>query len=59
MPLQAILLVQQNKRSAAIKRLEPLFEHIEPMQEHIAIRVCLLLAELYLATSAFSKAASK
>ena len=39
--------------------LEPLFEHIEPMQEIVAIRVCLLLMELYLACSYYTQAASK
>lgn len=57
--LQAILLVQQNKSSAAMKILEQLFEQIEPMQEHVAIRVCLLLSDLYLATKAFGSATSK
>lgn len=57
--LQAILQVQQNKASAAVKTLEPLFEHIEPMQEHVAVRVCLLLIELYLASKSFTQAASK
>ncbi len=57
--LQAILLVQQNKTTAALEVLEPLFEHIEPMQENVAIRVCLLLMELYLAGSNYAQAASK
>lgn len=57
--LQAILLVQQNKASAAVKVLEPLFENVEPMQEHVAVRVCVLLTELYLATNSFTPAASK
>ncbi|DBB12251.1 TPA: hypothetical protein ACH3X3_006355 [Trebouxia sp. C0006] len=53
----AILLVQQNKTTAALEVLEPLFEHIEPMQENVAIRVCLLLMELYLAGSNYAQAA--
>ena len=57
--LQAILLVQQNKTTAALEVLEPLFEHIEPMQENVAIRVCLLLMELYLSSSNYAQAASK
>ena len=57
--LQAILLVQQNKASAAVKLLEPLFQHVEPMQEHVAVRVCVLLTELYLTTHSFNQAASK
>ena len=57
--LQAILLVQQNKASAAVKVLEPLFENVEPMQEHVAVRVCVLLTQLYLATNSFTQAASK
>ena len=57
--LQAILLVQQNKTTTALEVLEPLFEHIEPMQENVAIRVCLLLMELYLAGSNYAQAASK
>ncbi|KAL3145529.1 hypothetical protein ABBQ32_003354 [Trebouxia sp. C0010 RCD-2024] len=55
--LQAILLVQQNKATAAVKILEPLFEHIEPMQEQAAVRVCILLMELYLANRNFAQAA--
>jgi len=57
--LQAILLVQQNKTTTALEVLEPLFEHIEPMQENVAIRVCLLLMELYLSSSNYAQAASK
>ena len=57
--VQAVLLVQQNKASAAVKVLEPLFEHVEPMQEHVAVRVCVLLTELYLANSSFAQAARK
>ncbi len=56
---QAILLIQQNKTTAALEVLEPLFEHIEPMQENVAIRVCLLLMELYLTSSSYAQAASK
>ena len=59
LPLQAILLVHQNKTTAALEVLEPLFEHIEPMQENVAIRVCLLLMELYLTGSNYAQAASK
>lgn len=59
MLLQAILLVQQNKAGAAVKILEPLFEHIEPMQEQAAVRICILLMELYLANKHFAQAASK
>lgn len=57
--LQAILLVQQNKTTTALEVLEPLFEHIEPMQENVAIRVCLLLMELHLTGSNYVQAASK
>ncbi|KAL3136627.1 hypothetical protein ABBQ38_005867 [Trebouxia sp. C0009 RCD-2024] len=57
MLLQAILLVQQNKAGAAVKILEPLFEHIEPMQEQAAVRICILLMELYLANKHFAQAA--
>ena len=57
--MQAILLVQQNNASEAIKVLEPLFKHIEPMQETVAVRVCLLLMELYLASNNYKQAASK
>lgn len=57
--LQAILLVQQNNSAAAIEMLEPLFEHIEPMQENVAVRVCLLLMELYLAGTLYTQAASR
>ena len=56
---QAMLLMQQNKSTDAVKLLEPLFEGIEPMQESVAIRVCLLLIELYLSCNGFSQAASK
>ena len=57
--LQAILLVQQYKTTAALDVLEPLFEHIEPMQENVAIRVCLLLMDLYLTAANYAQAASK
>ena len=57
--MQAILLVLQNKASEAIMVLEPLFKHIEPMQETVAVRVCLLLMELYLASNNYKQAASK
>lgn len=57
--LQAILLVQQNRASAAVKVLEALFQQIEPMQEHVAVRVCVLLTELHLASNSFTQAASK
>ncbi|DBA84865.1 TPA: hypothetical protein ACH3X1_005885 [Trebouxia sp. C0004] len=53
----AILLVQQNRNAAALQVLEPLFEHIEPTQENVAIRVCLLLMELYFAGSSYAQAA--
>ncbi|KAA6422840.1 MAG: hypothetical protein FRX49_07375 [Trebouxia sp. A1-2] len=53
----AILLVQQNKTTAALEVLELLFDHIEPMQENVAIRVCLLLMELYLTSSSYAQAA--
>ena len=54
-----MLLMQQNKSAEAVKLLEPLFEGIEPMQESVAVRVCLLLIELYLSCNSFSQAASK
>ena len=57
--LQGLLLVQQNKQAEALTVLEPLFEHIEPMQETVAIRLCLLLVELYLASHNFTQAASE
>lgn len=57
--LQAILLAQHNRNNDAVKLLEPLFEAIEPMQESIAVRVCLLLVELYLSSHSFGPAASE
>ena len=53
------MLVQQNKQAEALTMLEPLFEHIEPMQETVAVRLCLLLMELYMASFNFTQAASK
>lgn len=53
------MLAQQNRPIDAVKLLEPLFEAIEPMQETIAVRVCLLLVELYLSSHSFAQAASE
>ena len=43
----------------AVNLLEPLFDAIEPMQETVAVRICLLLIELYLSLNSFAQAASK
>ena len=57
--IQGIALAQQNKFVDAVNLLEPLFEAIEPMQETVAVRICLLLMELYLSLNSFAQAASK
>eukprot|EP00899_Mesostigma_viride_P007619 jgi/Mesvir1/16859/Mv15744-RA.1 len=53
----AVVLYQMQRYGAAIAMLEPLYGNLEPIDELVALRICLLLLELYLITRNPDKAA--
>ncbi|XP_066592790.1 CCR4-NOT transcription complex subunit 10-B [Prorops nasuta] len=55
---QAVLLYHTKQYTAALKILNRLFTFIEPMEENLAHKVCLLLIELHIVTYQFDAAMS-
>lgn len=53
-----MLLYCQNKHAAALQQLEPLFDHVEAIHGGAALRLCILLLEIYLSSKQHVKAAS-
>eukprot|EP01045_Picozoa_sp_COSAG04_P037501 COSAG04_NODE_9607_length_848_cov_0.983979_1_plen_101_part_10 len=53
---QAVLLFQMKQYGKAYSLLERLFARIEPIEEHLAVRICFLLLDVYFALQLPEKA---
>lgn len=53
---QAALLFHQKKYGEALRIVDRIYKFIEPMEENLAKKVCLLLIELYIVTQQQTKA---